>query len=104
MLGTASPTEAAYTPAFMRWNLGEPTMSWVVTALEDTLVAVVAYNGTGTPQDTVQWLTLLYMESLLYKSLCIPSFPPTIYGWVTLGGDCYLQKKATGHETIIVSN
>jgi hypothetical protein len=55
-------------------------MSWVATVLEDTLVAVAAYNGTGTPQDTVQWLTLLYMESLLYKPLCIPSFPTVTYG------------------------
>lgn len=55
-------------------------MSWVITVLEDTLVAVAAYNGIGTPQDTVQWLTLLYMEPLLYKLLCIPLFPTIIYG------------------------
>jgi len=53
-------------------------MSWVVNVLEDTLVAVAAYNGVGTPQDTVQWLTMLYMKSLLYKSLGIPSFPTII--------------------------
>jgi len=55
-------------------------MSWVVNVLEATVVAVTTYNGTGTPQDTVQWLNLLYMESLLYKSLCIPFFPTVIYG------------------------